>query len=54
MAHLDERVFRPDPGRAETYGRLYADYHRLYDHFGRDPDGLMHRLTALRREAVAR
>jgi L-ribulokinase len=53
MAHLDERVFRPDAGRAATHSRLYSDYRRLYDHFGRDPDGVMHRLTALRRDAMA-
>jgi L-ribulokinase len=52
MAHLDERVFRPAPGRAGIYGRLYADYRRLYDHFGRDAGGLMHRLTALRRDVM--
>jgi L-ribulokinase len=50
MAHLDERVYRPDPGRAEAYGGLYSDYRRLYAYFGREAD-VMHRLTALRRRA---
>lgn len=44
-------VFAPDPDACRTYDRLYALYHRLHDHFGRD-DASMHDLRDLRRAAL--
>ncbi|MFI6513036.1 ribulokinase [Streptosporangium sp. NPDC050855] len=49
MGRRGETVYRPDPGRADAYDRLYAEYRRLHDHFA---DGAMlHGLRALRYEA---
>lgn len=44
MGAKREAAYRPDPGRAATYGELYAEYVRLHDHFGRGADDVMYRL----------
>ncbi|WP_017594231.1 ribulokinase [Nocardiopsis potens] len=44
---------RPDPGRSAAYDRLYAVYTELHDHFGRGGSAALHRLRALRNEALA-
>jgi L-ribulokinase len=46
-------TYRPDPAAADVYDRLYAEYERLHDYFGRGGNDVMHRLHALRREALA-
>ncbi|MBG0818802.1 ribulokinase [Planomonospora sp. ID82291] len=59
MGKRTEAAYLPDPGRADAYDRLYAEYRRLHDHFGRgeEPAGgtagndVLHRLRALRNEA---
>ena len=43
----------PDPGRVAAYDALFREYRALHDHFGRQAS-TMHRLRALRRDAVAR
>ncbi|GAA2871129.1 ribulokinase [Streptosporangium fragile] len=49
MGKRAEAAYLPDPGRADVYDRLYAEYRRLHDHFA---DGAMlHGLRALRNEA---
>lgn len=53
MGSVVRDAYLPDEGRAAAYDRLFAEYQRLHDAFGRDP-GTMRRLRALRREAVAR
>jgi L-ribulokinase len=50
MGHLRQERYRPDPERTETYDRIYAEYLRLHDHFGRGGDDVMKRLKILRRE----
>ncbi|SDS69222.1 L-ribulokinase [Nocardioides scoriae] len=52
MGRVRRGAFLPDEAAALRYDRLYAEYVALHDHFGRG-DGLMRRLRALRREAVA-
>ncbi|MBB5964067.1 ribulokinase [Planomonospora venezuelensis] len=61
MGKRTEAAYTPDTGRADAYDRLYAEYRRLHDHFGRgehrhdDPAGndVLHRLRALRNEVTA-
>ncbi|GGK87629.1 ribulokinase [Planomonospora parontospora subsp. parontospora] len=61
MGKRTEAAYLPDPERADAYDRLYAEYRRLHDHFGRGEDSagaagagrndVLHRLRALRNEA---
>lgn len=52
MGRLDREVFRPDPAAADAYDALYAEYLALHDYFGRGGTDVMHRLKAMRREAL--
>jgi len=52
MGGRGERVYRPEKAAADGYDRLYAEYTRLHDYFGRrGGNGVMHRLHAMRQEA---
>ena len=37
-------VYQPKPDRVKAYDKLYAEYHALYDWFGRGGNDVMHRL----------
>jgi L-ribulokinase len=52
MGRRGGRVYQPDPSAADAYDRLYAEYERLHDYFGRGGNDVMHRLHAIRREAL--
>ncbi len=52
MGSLNRAVVLPDEGRSKVYDRLFAEYTALHDHFGRGGNDVMHRLNALRREAL--
>lgn len=52
MGRLDREVYRPDAAAADAYDALYAEYLALHDHFGRGGTEVMHRLKAIRREAL--
>jgi L-ribulokinase len=47
-------VYLPDPASADVYDQLFAEYLRLHEHFGRGPGLAMHRLRAIRGQALAR
>jgi len=51
MTGLLDGGYRPDPAARCVYDRLYAEYLRLHDHFGRGPSDVMKRLRAIRRES---
>jgi L-ribulokinase len=53
MGGRGARTYVPDPAAADAYDRLYAEYSRLHDYFGRGGNDVMHRLRALRREAMS-
>jgi L-ribulokinase len=64
MGTLRRDAYVPDLAGAGTYDRLYAEYRRLHDYFGRGAGGhgnsgsgggndVMHRLKDIRREALA-
>lgn len=52
MGSVGSAVYTPDEQDAATYDRLYAEYLLLHDWFGRGGNDVMHRLRALRREAL--
>ena len=53
MAHLRDEVYVPDPGRHAAYERLYDEYLRLHDLFGRGGDDVMRHLKSIQTEAAA-
>ena len=52
MAHLRDEAFEPIAANAAVYDRLYAEYVRLHDLFGRGADPAMKNLKAIRIEAL--
>ncbi|MFG2988366.1 ribulokinase [Streptomyces sp. NPDC048257] len=52
MGRVQRSAYLPDPGRADAYDALYAEYCALHDHFGTGPDKQLHRLRALRNAAL--
>ena len=50
MARLRPDVYRPDPAAHAVYERLYAEYVRLHDYFGRGENNVMKTLLAIRDE----
>ena len=53
MAHLKDETFKPIPANQKVYERLYSEYVRLYDYFGRGENNVMKTLKRLRDEAKA-
>lgn len=53
MKNVSDTVYRPNPETKPVYDRLYAEYVRLYDYFGRGENDVMKRLRAIRAEAMA-
>ncbi len=53
MTHLRDLVYRPIPENQKVYDRLYAEYRKLYDYFGRGKNPVMKALKAIRNEALA-
>jgi L-ribulokinase len=47
-------AYRPQPGVGRVYDALFAEYTALHDYFGRGGNNVLHRLRAVRNEAVAR
>ncbi|GGP77436.1 ribulokinase [Saccharothrix coeruleofusca] len=52
MGSVERGVYQPIPENVEAYERLFTEYQELHDYFGRGTNEVMHRLKALRREAV--
>jgi L-ribulokinase len=52
MGSRGRRTYLPDPKAADVYDRLYAEYTRLHDYFGRGGSDVMRRLRELRKEAL--
>ena len=50
MAGLQENSCRPNPAAQGVYSKLYAEYLRLHDYFGRGANDVMKRLRELRSE----
>jgi L-ribulokinase len=50
MAGVRAEVYRPDPAAHAVYERLYAEYVRLHDYFGRGENPVMKTLLSIRDE----
>jgi len=50
MACLKDIVYKPVPENQAVYDKLYAEYVRLYDYFGRGENDVMKRLKAVKAE----
>jgi L-ribulokinase len=48
MARLKDEVYTPIPENRAVYNRLYAEYKRLHDYFGRGENDVMKRLKEIR------
>ncbi|MGW8226862.1 MAG: ribulokinase [Anaerolineales bacterium] len=48
MAHLRDDIYQPDLAHKEVYDRLYTEYLRLHDYFGRGGNDVMKRLKSLK------
>ena len=52
MGHIRPEAILPIPANQAIYDRLYDDYRRLYDYFGRGENDAMKRLKAMRGHAA--
>jgi L-ribulokinase len=53
MARLrPDEIYRPDPAAKQVYDRLFAEYRKLHDTFGRGGNDVMKRLKALKAEVI--
>lgn len=52
MARMEKSIVRPRAAARPAYDRLYAEYTRLHDWFGRSPDGSMKVLKQLKAECL--
>ena len=52
MGKLSETVYRPNEKDAALYDRLYAEYNRLHDYFGRGGSDVMKQLIAIKKDAL--
>ncbi|MCM0650086.1 ribulokinase [Clostridium swellfunianum] len=48
MARLKDEVFKPIPENVKVYGKLYLEYKKLYDYFGKGENNVMKVLKALK------
>jgi L-ribulokinase len=48
MTEPPSRKFVPHKKAAAIYDQLYAEYTRLHDQFGRDPNSVLKRLKVIR------
>lgn len=53
MGKIRHAVYTPRPEAQRVYDLLFAEYTLLHDYFGRGANDVMHRLKALRRDALA-
>lgn len=50
MGGTMERTFRPIPSNSAVYDRLYSEYRRLHEFFGRGGNDVMKRLKAIKKD----
>ncbi len=52
MARVRRKLYRPNAKNKRVYNKLYGEYNRLHDHFGRDSNSSMKVLKRLRNQAL--
>ena len=50
MSKVSSTVYRPNPESGAVYDKIYAEYKRLFDYFGRGENNVMKTLRAIRAE----
>jgi L-ribulokinase len=50
MAHLKQESYKPIPENQQVYEKLFAEYLRLHDYFGRGENNVMKTLKKIRAE----
>lgn len=50
MARIREETFKPIPANVEVYEKLYQEYSKLHEYFGRGANDVMKRLKAIKEE----
>ncbi len=50
MARVKDRTFKPDPDAHAVYARLFAEYQKLHDYFGRGENDAMKTLKAIKEQ----
>jgi len=51
MAHLKAETFKPISEHQKVYEKLFAEYSRLHDYFGRGENNVMKILKRIKAEA---
>lgn len=51
MGNLKDTVYTPIPENSAVYDKLYAEYEKLHDYFGRGENDVMKRLKQIKLEA---
>jgi L-ribulokinase len=51
MARVREETYKPIPENVEVYEKLYLEYSKLHDYFGRGQNDVMKQLKAIKEEA---
>jgi L-ribulokinase len=52
MGNLKDIIYQPMPEHVTVYDKLYAEYDKLHDYFGRGANDVMKRLKAIKKEAT--
>ena len=52
MSRVSDTVYHPNQANGAVYDRLYAEYKRLHDYFGRGENSVMHTLREIKRQAT--
>ncbi|MEY9092647.1 ribulokinase [Paenibacillus sp. RC84] len=52
MARVSEDTYKPDAANAAVYDKLYREYTKLHDYFGRDAGGTMKELKAVKEQTL--
>ena len=50
MAHLEDTMYTPNPENVKIYDKLYQEYDRLHDYFGRGENDVMKRLKDIKQQ----
>ena len=52
MSNISDTVYRPNPDAAAVYDKLFCEYKKLYDYFGRGENNVMKELRSIRAQSA--
>lgn len=52
MGRVREETFKPNPEAVSIYNKLYVEYTKLHDYFGRGANDMMKRLRAIKEDQL--